>query len=93
MNLFEGDDLEATLLEARQDLSDQVTLNTIRLDHDEAALLTGFTMSRHVLFFLCKVGLVVGRRREEPRIFGVWLISALPPNSRNGGVWYESHTN
>ena len=40
-NHLEGDDLEAPLLEARDDGSNKVTLDAIRLDHDIGALVVG----------------------------------------------------
>ena len=37
VNHLHGDDLESPLLESAQDLANQVALDTVRLDHDEAA--------------------------------------------------------
>jgi hypothetical protein len=37
-----GDQLEAFLLEALQDFTDESTLDAVRLDHDEGPLLVGF---------------------------------------------------
>ncbi|KAF8367448.1 hypothetical protein PRIPAC_85277 [Pristionchus pacificus] len=40
-HLLEGDELVAALLEALDDLADESTVDTVRLDHDEAALVVG----------------------------------------------------
>ena len=47
MNHFHGDDLVPAVLKATYNLSDEVTLDTIGLDHDEAT----FSIGRSVWHF------------------------------------------
>jgi hypothetical protein len=61
-----GHDLESTLLETGEDLADEIALDAIRLDHDEAPFLGG-----HFVWFdsmkkvnVCEIGWMGG---VEPR--------------------------
>jgi hypothetical protein len=70
MNHFYGHDLVSALLKASYDLSDEVTLDTIRLDHDEAA----FRIWRRV--FLGWFGVAA---QEARQMDGAHIVSGKSP--------------
>lgn len=66
VNHLHTDDLIPAVFEARNDLSDEVTLDTIGLDHDE----TAFSIRRSVRHWLFCFACQKGREMEGVAHFG-----------------------